>query len=314
MSNEQPASQPRATVIVTVCDRQSLGSRAIRSALAQSEPGIEVIVVDDASEPRFHLEDRDRRLRAIRMQTRRGVCAARNVGLREARGEWITFLDDDDELEPDMLERSLAAAGGAGLPAPVAVISAVTVANGDGPPQIHGPSSSPRGRRFWLEPGMDVRVRTLNTLVVPTATMLEIGGWDERLRAWEHEDLFLRLYAVCSIRGLDEPTYRMFDHSGARNHHDWLAMAEGIELTLRKHRALFRSRRASLAHHLATMGVAYLRAGRWGPAVRSTSHALVIRPTRGRYYRWWAAAVMGPRLFERARRMRRVLRRETTTS
>jgi glycosyltransferase involved in cell wall biosynthesis len=65
----------------------------------------EVILIDDGSEsspPAASLLD-DPRVTVIRHETRSGVCAARNTGLRHARAEWIAFLDDDDMWAPRKL-------------------------------------------------------------------------------------------------------------------------------------------------------------------------------------------------------------------
>ena len=305
MTNAQPLTSPVASIVFTVCDRQELGQRAVRSALAQTEAAVEVVVVDDASGQPFRFPADDGRIRMVRLDERGGVCRARNTGLRAAAGEWVTFLDDDDELDPRMIERSVSAARRSALPAPVAVMSAVLWANGTRRPEVRVPVSMPRGRSEPVDAVRREPRQTFNTLVIPTVTLRELGGWDEGIAAWEHQDLFLRVAQACSIETVDEPTYRMLEHGGPRNRENWLAMARGMERTLAKHRALFERRREALAHHQSTMGLTYLRAGRWGAAIRATTKGLVADPTRGRHYVWWGAALLGPRVFERIRNVRR---------
>ncbi|MDP8958475.1 MAG: glycosyltransferase family 2 protein, partial [Actinomycetota bacterium] len=116
---------PEATIVITTHDRPELARRAVRSALAQTVRDVEVIVVDDGSQEPFHLSERDDRARVLFTGEAAGVCAARNIGLQAARGRWITFLDDDDELLPNMLEESLLAARNSQLPSPVAVLSGI---------------------------------------------------------------------------------------------------------------------------------------------------------------------------------------------
>jgi hypothetical protein len=217
----------------------------------------------------------------------------------------VTFLDDDDELDPGMIEHSVQAARTSPLPGPVAVMSAVKCANGAGRPVVRTPVSAPRGGPDPLGSVRREPRQTLNSLLMPTATLVDLGGWDEDIRAWEHQDLFLRLIGRCSIQALGEPGYQMLEHRGARNRENWLAMAQGMERTLEKHRPLFAEHREAMAHHLSTMGLTYLRAGQWGPAVRSTTRGLVADPLRGRNWAWWAAAVLGPAAFERIRTFRR---------
>src|ERR1700730_16174751 len=119
-------SRPLVTVVVTTRDRPVLAARAVRSALNQTMRDLEVIAVDDASSEGFVAQSDDR-VRAIRRDQSTGVCGARNAGLHEARGSWITFLDDDDELVPEMVELSLGAADRSELPRPVSVLSGLAV-------------------------------------------------------------------------------------------------------------------------------------------------------------------------------------------
>lgn len=85
--------------------------RAVRSALSQSGPLIEVIVVDDCSPDPFVAEPdvvADTRLRVIRLKENGGAGAARNAGIAAAKGDWIAFLDSDDTWEPGKIERQAA--------------------------------------------------------------------------------------------------------------------------------------------------------------------------------------------------------------
>ena len=80
--------------------------RAIRSVVAQTFVGLEVLIVDDGSTDggaRLLEGFGDSRLRLI-TQHNQGASAARNRGVGEGRGEWIAFLDADDEWRPTFLE------------------------------------------------------------------------------------------------------------------------------------------------------------------------------------------------------------------
>src|SRR5215510_6026298 len=91
------------SVVVPTFNRRKLVERAIRSVMAQTHHVDEVIVIDDGS-----TDDTGDALKAafgdrIRYvwQENRGVAAARNHGLRLARGKYLTLLDSDDEWMPD---------------------------------------------------------------------------------------------------------------------------------------------------------------------------------------------------------------------
>src|SRR5947208_7821903 len=97
---------PDISVVIPTLNRWGeLARLGLRAALGQSGVSIEVIVVDDGSEttaPKSPPFD-DPRVTVIRHKTNIGVAAARNTGIRAARGAWIAFLDDDDIWAPSKL-------------------------------------------------------------------------------------------------------------------------------------------------------------------------------------------------------------------
>ena len=88
--------------------------RAVAAHLAQTQPPLEVIVVDDGStddslQVIAGLQARDDRVRLLRQPRNRGVNAAMNRGLAEARGEYVCFSAADDKVGPDFAAANLAA-------------------------------------------------------------------------------------------------------------------------------------------------------------------------------------------------------------
>jgi glycosyltransferase involved in cell wall biosynthesis len=102
------------SVVIPTRRRPELLLRAVRSALTQTLQEIEVLVVIDGEDPATELALRevtqvDRRVRVFALATSVGGSDARNRGAAEASGEWIAFLDDDDEWLPGKLQAQLAA-------------------------------------------------------------------------------------------------------------------------------------------------------------------------------------------------------------
>lgn len=103
--------KPSLTVIVPVYNAEPYLETCVRSILAQTFGDFELLLVDDGStDGSASLCDRlaagDSRLRAIH-KPNGGVSSARNVGLDAARGQWITFVDADDTIAPEMFDRLL---------------------------------------------------------------------------------------------------------------------------------------------------------------------------------------------------------------
>lgn len=94
------------SVIVPAFNVESTIIRTLDSILAQTYPEIEVIVVDDGSADKTgkvidNYASQHKRVMVIHTQNQ-GVTAARLTGVAQASGEWIGFVDGDDEIEPDM--------------------------------------------------------------------------------------------------------------------------------------------------------------------------------------------------------------------
>lgn len=97
-------SEALVSVILPVYNREGWVGRAIESVLAQTYPAVELIVIDDGSTDatRAVLERFGSRITVLEQQ-HAGAYAARNLGLRHARGEFVAFLDSDDAWLPDRL-------------------------------------------------------------------------------------------------------------------------------------------------------------------------------------------------------------------
>lgn len=104
----------KISVILPCYNAEKYLSACLDSVLAQSMRDFEVIFVDDGSRDGSlaaarRYAERDARIRVF-SQENRGVSAARNFGLAHARGEWVTFVDGDDELPPHAFETLLSGA------------------------------------------------------------------------------------------------------------------------------------------------------------------------------------------------------------
>jgi hypothetical protein len=94
------------SVIITCCNQRQFIADAVESAVLQTEPNCEVIVVDDASSDGSSeiLEKFRDRVKIVRFEKNAGAAAARNAGAFLAEGRYLAFLDGDDKLKPWALE------------------------------------------------------------------------------------------------------------------------------------------------------------------------------------------------------------------
>ena len=183
---------PEISVIIPTRDRWPLLSTTLRGALSQEGVEHEVIVVDDGSldeTPDRLAAVGDPRLRVLRHERSGGVSAARNLGIAQARGEWLAFLDDDDLWSPNKLAAQVAAARAGG--ATFAYAAAVVLDEQRRAIEVL-PAPDPEGLIRRLLPGNAIPAGASNVLA-SAAAVSAAGGFDERLAHFADWDLWIAL-------------------------------------------------------------------------------------------------------------------------
>src|SRR6516164_6352381 len=137
--------KPLVSVVIPTLHRPNLVVRAVNSVLNQTHKEIEVIVVVDGPDEDTIKAVRsmeDPRLQVVINPRSLTAAGARNVGVDHATGEWIAFLDDDDEWLPCKLERQIAFAVGR-PPGLVSCLSRIVTSTGTyiRPRMIYGNST-----------------------------------------------------------------------------------------------------------------------------------------------------------------------------
>ena len=190
------------SVVVPVRDRRDLVGRAIDSVRAQTYRDFELIVVDDGSvdgtaqwvQSQFADE-----VTLLRLPESRGVSAARNHGIAAASGEWIAFLDSDDEWCCDKLERQVDAIAESGLL--VCHTDEIWIRNGVrvNPHKHH----QKHGGRIFRQ-SLSLCAMSPSSLLLHRDVFSAIGLFDEGLPACEDYDLFLRLTCRFEVLYLEQ--------------------------------------------------------------------------------------------------------------
>jgi glycosyltransferase involved in cell wall biosynthesis len=183
-------------------------TEAVDSALGQTYRDLEVIVVDDGStdDTRERLAPYGDRIRYI-YQENRGLPGARNTAIRASRGEWIALLDADDLWHPEKTEVQLRAARAHG---PCAVIGSTPV---DGAMPEHLPPD-PEVRRLGLRDFLLATPFGTTSALIRRDCFDEVGLFDERLRAVEDRDMWLRIAARLPIAHAMLPCWWYRRHDG----------------------------------------------------------------------------------------------------
>ncbi|MBB4265289.1 glycosyltransferase family 2 protein [Roseospira visakhapatnamensis] len=219
------------SIVIPCRDGAATLAETLSSALTQDEDALEVIVVDDGSSDgsralALAVAGEDGRVRVMD-GPRRGVSAARNAGASAARAEVLMFLDADDHLTPQAVDRYLSFLRS--HPRVVACFGRVAFMTADG--QDTGRRSTVPGDPLTLGDVLgDNPACTGSNLVVRREAWARVGGFDETLSHAEDQEWLAR--AVCrgdgEVRGVDATTvwYRL-GRGGLSA--DLNAMAQGWE-------------------------------------------------------------------------------------
>ena len=178
---------PLVSAVIPTYNYAQYLPEAVESALAQTYPNMEVIVVDDGSTDRTRecLAPYRERIAYI-YQPNRGLSAARNTGIAAARGEWIALLDSDDTWHPEKTALQLRAAEGMDHLALVGSPPADRMPEHLAPPVVRV---------------LEVRDFLLNVPLGPSSALIrrrcleDVGLFDESLTSVEDRDMWLRLSA-----------------------------------------------------------------------------------------------------------------------
>jgi hypothetical protein len=194
----------RVSIIIATHNRPQLLLRAVASArLSGRDP--EIVVVDDASTDETGELCRSLHgIRYIRIERNQGVACARNVGLRASSGEFISFLDDDDERLPgslDMQVERLEAEPHAGMVYGQALI----VGSSGAAAQRLYPGHCPQGDIFWELLGQNFI--PCGSAVFRRSCMMCVGLLDERVPGIDDWDLWLRLAEHFNVTATEQPVF-----------------------------------------------------------------------------------------------------------
>lgn len=277
------AGDIEVSAIIPTYNRRELVCRAIDSALEQTHLIDEIIVVDDGSSDgtgealRVRYGDRIRYVR----QANAGVSAARNHGLRLARGRYIALLDSDDEWLPEKTERQIALLQK--HPDFGMVLCDVQCVDAAG-----ATIEIVRRRDVIREDGLALRWVLCSPALAPASAMLrrevyeDVGGFDESLRTAEDIDFHLRVARRWPIGVIEAPLVRTLrGHDGlSADPHTYDDYLRVVERAIEDARGLIED--AALNRALATNYARNARGlmirGRWADAWRLARRAWRLTP------------------------------------
>lgn len=208
---------PLVSVIIPTYNRGELVTKAISSVINQTYKNLEILVVDDGStdntsEILKEIIKAQRNIAYLRKQN--GGCAsARNKGLENARGDFLTFLDSDDQWEAFAIEKMVNAL----LSNSVDIVYSPSIeVFPNGKEVINLPVSANRPEDLAASHFINTNVRN-GSFMFTRAALTKTGFLDESLRFNEDSDFFQRLAINNKAAYLPYPTVRVLNHPGGKS-------------------------------------------------------------------------------------------------
>jgi glycosyltransferase involved in cell wall biosynthesis len=267
---------PNVSIVIPTHNRPELLKRALDSVYAQTYTDFEVIVVDDGDAPRAHdvLSGYRSRPNFVYLETEKdtGGSATRNVGIGHARGEYVAFLDDDDEWLPKKLETQIPLLKEASAKVGF-VFCAVHNIHLDG--RVETTPVNPDTRDYSTIALIRFNGFMTSGLIVRKTVFDDVGMFDESLPSHQEADLILRIAQKYEGIGLKEAYVNMRvssldDHIGGNIGR----RIAGREMVLAKHTDIFLHHPDLCARHYFWLALRYREDGQYKKYVEACRTSL----------------------------------------
>jgi len=266
--------------------------RSIESVLNQTHVGLEVIVVDDGSHVPFGGVDKsfsDSRINWVAMGRNKGVAAARNVGIQNAQGKYIAFLDAGDWWENEKLEKQI------NLPKSTDVGWVYCGAIGHTPEGQEVPLR-PHFRGQVYRPLLRSQVITgsCSAVMVKKSLVEKVGGFCDQEDLHEDWDLWIRLSKLSAVDYVPQALVHLRAYDDRSRSKQLEAYAQRKETFLKKYEAELENEgllKHAWARHHQIMGRRYLMQEQPFKAFANWAKVLSLEP-RMFPFQWIPIAVL----------------------
>ncbi|WP_114576272.1 glycosyltransferase family 2 protein [Saliphagus sp. LR7] len=307
---------PTISVVIPTYNRADVLPRTLDSVLEQTYNNIELVVVDDASTDATKSIVKgyeDPRIRYISHKKNSGGSAARNTGLKAAKGAFVAFLDDDDEWHPRKIEAQLKTYNEAHESVGV-VYSGIKNVDSKGrtnsvkTPKIEG--------EVTKELLLENFIGSFSALLVDSGTINSTGLLDERFPSWQDWEYYIRLSKEAHFAAVPEPLVVRYnaDHEQISDDLE-TKITETYPLLYKKFddcaaeygQWFRRRRRGCLLFHL---GYAALSNNQYALAREFLTKSILYNPTNFESYVYWFSALGGRCTYRTSQTIKRWLVRQ----
>ena len=289
---------PKVSVIIPTYNRAAALRKAIASVLSQTFQDFEVIVVDDASPDSTGDMVRsigDQRIRYIRHQVNKGEGAARNTGILRAEGQYLAFLDDDDEWFSEKLRKQVALLDHS--PLNVGLIYTgfrkIDIATGSTLLDL-----VPSKRGNILNDLLEENCIATTTVLVRRHCFDKAGLFEEGVAFGADYDMWIRISQDFEFDYIKELLVNYYIH-GNNITRNYDAVIRGLELQLAKYHSLWITNRKTYSYRFLSLGVLYCYTGNIKKGRTALCNAVKLYPLEVRHYYNLFLCLLGTNCFRK---------------
>lgn len=290
---------PKVTSIIVTFNRAHFLGKAIQSVLDQTYPDLELLVLDNSSTDGTSdlvKSFTDPRLRYLR-HLPCSIAESRNLGLEAATGEFIAYLDDDDEWLPQKIEKQLDGFAQGSADLGLVYGGFVRIDSDDREFQTHVPVL--KGKvlidLLWQK---DAFTGSASNPLMKTSVVRELGGYWGTLPTSEDWELYLRLAEKYQVDYVPDVVVKIRSHRGPRLG-DRVGDASAVEeMVLRRYEA--QMDRHLRSFYLQKIGGKLCRTGSAQEGRRQIRAAIKTYPFNLLAYAQYAASFTGGSVYQRA--------------
>lgn len=275
------------SVIIPTHNRADMLRRAIQSVLGQTYQNFELIVVSDGSQDNTGevVESfKDPRVRLLKHELARGSSVARNTGLRASSGEYIAFLDDDDEWMPTKLEAQMAVIQGS-KPEVGLVYVWMEYVREDRVLNARKPTL----RGYILPDMLDKQAITnSSTLLLKREVLNVVHGFDEELTRGDDGDFIRRIAKHFEVDFVPKVLCKVYvghaDRLSVPSRKNLLNGVKALDVRLKLFKEDFEKDQNAFSNVLFRIGTLYFLAGQPSKGLRYMLRAIGKNPSNHRLY------------------------------
>lgn len=281
---------PIVSVIIPTYNRANLLSRAIKSALSQTFQDFELIIVDDGStdntkEVVEKFKKKDNRVKYIWQENSGGPASPKNKGIKASKGEYIAFLDDDDEWFPEKIEKQLEIFENS-KDKNIGIVACNALDVFEDSKTIKEYKIKETKEEKYLPMILNgCLIHSSSSVVVKKNIFKKVGYFDKKLKTADDYDMWIKILSKYNFDFYPHPLFKYYIHGKNISFNESISLKKEQKcIILKKHKDLYDKYPKIYSNKLRYIGNRYIMLGKKRKARKILIKSIKNNPLNFRTY------------------------------